>query len=265
VDEVEAMQLIRQGIAELPGMPKILEAAPPCQGSPDIAASHPLVTCVMPTANRARFLPRALASFLSQTYTNLELVVLDDGAERFPWPEDPRIRYVRSERAASLGHKRNMLGELARGEFLCHFDDDDWSAPDRIEVQLRELLSAGAEVTGFTRMLFWDERRRAAFVYTGDANYVLGTSLFYRKSWWDRNRFPSLNSGEDFTMFRRARSGRCLRSVEGEGLMVATTHSRGTSPRKMDSLWRPVDRSLIPTSYWSTYEPARDHSVKEPV
>ena len=60
-------------------------------------SSQPLVSCVMPTADRRLFVPLAIRNFQSQDYTNKELVIVDDGADCVAdlVPEDPQIRYVR--------------------------------------------------------------------------------------------------------------------------------------------------------------------------
>src|SRR5206468_8684347 len=85
------------------------------------------VTCIMPTADRRRFVPRAVAQFLAQDYANRELIVLDDGAQSVEdlMPDDPRLRYVREERRSPIGVKRNRLCELARGDGIVHWDDAD--------------------------------------------------------------------------------------------------------------------------------------------
>ena len=89
-----------------------------------------LVTCIVPTADRRRFVPQAVAQFLQQDYANRELIVLDDGAQSVEdlMPDDPRVRYVRDERKSPVGIKRNRLCELARGDVIVHWDDDDWMA-----------------------------------------------------------------------------------------------------------------------------------------
>jgi glycosyltransferase involved in cell wall biosynthesis len=58
----------------------------------------------MPPADRRRFVPQAIAQFLHQDYEHRELIVLDDGVQSVEdlMPDDPRVRYVREERA--MGH-----------------------------------------------------------------------------------------------------------------------------------------------------------------
>ncbi len=54
----------------------------------------PLISCILPTANRRRFVPQAIRLFLAQDYPNKELVILDDGAESAAdlVPDDPQVR-----------------------------------------------------------------------------------------------------------------------------------------------------------------------------
>lgn len=202
----------------------------------------------MPTKDRHKYIPRALRCFLAQTYENRELLILDDGGEGAEalLPDDERIRYVRCGRPSSLGAKRNLACELAGGEYIAHWDDDDWSHPDRLATQ----LEGSPIVAGFSRMLFWDESRAKAQLYCGKADYALGTSLLYRKDWWAAHRFKDHNIGEDNAFVREAR--RDIRITEGTGLMVATTHANGTSPRSgaENRYWKDAEKAAIPEDYW---------------
>ena len=85
-------------------------------------AADPLVSCIMPTGNRRSFVPQAIRCFLRQDYPNLELVVIDDGAQssRDCVPESDRIRYLRLDQKMTLGAKRNFACEQARGEIIVH-------------------------------------------------------------------------------------------------------------------------------------------------
>lgn len=210
----------------------------------------------MPTKDRLRYLPRAIRCFQAQTYQSKELLILDDGDESaealVSKYDDPQIRYARCSHSGTLGAKRNLACDQARGEYIAHWDDDDWSHPNRLATMLvgvpSQLAGAGA-VSGFRQCFFWDESRSHGHLYTGAPNYVLGTSLFYRKDWWERNKFPHLQLGEDNKFVKAARS--VLRVLDGVGMMVATTHRNGTSPRSLDRRhWQPVERAAIPEDYW---------------
>ena len=94
----------------------------------------PLISCIMPTHNRRPFVGQAIYYFLRQDYPEKELLILDDGEDAVAdlVPRDERIRYVRLEQRQSIGAKRNHACELAKGQFIAHWDDDDWMAPRRL-------------------------------------------------------------------------------------------------------------------------------------
>jgi glycosyltransferase involved in cell wall biosynthesis len=175
-------------------------------------------------------------------------LILDDGAPGAEAliPADSRIRYARCSRPGSLGAKRNLACEMACGEYIAHWDDDDWSHPDRLALQ----LAGNPVVTGFRQMLFWDETTKRALLYRGSPMYVLGTSLLFRRTWWEANRFRPIDVGEDNAFVRAAARAGVLKPMEGQGLMVATNHAHGTSPRALGRNWCPTVRTAIPPAYW---------------
>src|SRR4029077_19585158 len=101
----------------------------------------PLVSCIMPTRDRPALVSRAIGFFLRQTYANTELIVVDDGSQDIGdvASMDPRIRYLRLGAPQSIGTKRNVACELARGDLIAHWDDDDWYAPHRLGYQVEQL------------------------------------------------------------------------------------------------------------------------------
>ncbi|WP_410174045.1 glycosyltransferase [Marinobacter orientalis] len=95
----------------------------------------------MPTYNRAKFLPDAVASVLAQTYTDLELIIVDDGSTDDtrkvlePFLGDRRIRYFYQENQGQ-SYARNLALEQATGNFIAFLDSDDLWAPDKLKKQL---------------------------------------------------------------------------------------------------------------------------------
>jgi glycosyltransferase involved in cell wall biosynthesis len=81
----------------------------------------------MPTYNRREFIPRSLKSFQSQTYSRLELVIVDDGTDRIAdlIPDDPRIHYSAFDGRENHGRKMNRCRAVAAGDF-CLIQDDDY-------------------------------------------------------------------------------------------------------------------------------------------
>ncbi len=99
--------------------------------------SSPRLSVVLPTRNRKVDLLRAARSVLSQTFRDLELVVVDEGSsDDTPdvlvrlREEDPRVRFVRNDIAVGLPGARNCGIDAARGDLVAFCDDDDAWLPD---------------------------------------------------------------------------------------------------------------------------------------
>lgn len=97
----------------------------------------PFVSVVTPTWNRGAFLPYLLYMYRYQDYPadRRELIILDDSPQSHQHiidrltngtPESFNIRYIHHPEKLPLGKKRNMLNELARGEYILCMDDDDY-------------------------------------------------------------------------------------------------------------------------------------------
>jgi glycosyltransferase involved in cell wall biosynthesis len=100
-----------------------------------------LVSVVIPTKDRNDLLNRAINSVLSQTYQNLEVIVVDDGSssQLVIQADDPRIRVIRNEVSKGNAAARNRGMKIARGKYLCLLDDDDYYFPHKIAVQYKYL------------------------------------------------------------------------------------------------------------------------------
>jgi glycosyltransferase involved in cell wall biosynthesis/GT2 family glycosyltransferase len=200
-----AMIVLRQPLAAGAGNAE-LAAKPLTPDRQQVAAlveeRDPSVTCIMPTRDRRRFVPQAIRSFLRQEYARSELLVLDDGVESLAdcVPKHDRVHYVRCDAGLSLGAKRNLACSRARGDVIVHWDDDDWYPSWRIGVQVRALLASRADVCGTSRILYYQPATDRAWEYrydVGDAPWVGGNTLAYRRQYWEKHPFPNLQVGED--------------------------------------------------------------------
>lgn len=98
-----------------------------------------LVSVVLPIYGVEKYLDRCVNSIVNQTYSNLEIILVDDGSkDNCPaicdaWAErDARIKVVHKANAG-LGMARNTGIEHATGEYICFFDSDDYVALDTVE------------------------------------------------------------------------------------------------------------------------------------
>jgi glycosyltransferase involved in cell wall biosynthesis len=103
-----------------------------------------LVSIVIPTYNRARFIGQAVTSALNQTYRELEVIVVDDGSTDNTQSilstfEDTRLQIVRLEKNSGRSRARNIALRAARGEYMSFLDSDDYYLPGKIELQVKYL------------------------------------------------------------------------------------------------------------------------------
>lgn len=106
----------------------------------DTAPNMPKVTVLIPFHNRAPYLREAIDSLLRQTFTDFELLAVDDGstdggAELVAAYSDPRVRLIRNEGNLGIAATRNRGVAAARGEYLAFLDSDDRALPRRLAHQ----------------------------------------------------------------------------------------------------------------------------------
>lgn len=182
--------------------------------------SH-LVSVLMPIYNTAPYLREAMDSMLSQTFTDFELIVLDDGSpdnaeEILDTYDDPRIVRYKGEENQGLSNVLNIGTEMARGEFIARMDSDDVSLPERLQIQVRyleqhpeiDLVSAGMRLFGAMEEA-WIREQNPEKVKINALFHspVLHASSMWRKDSFERNglRFrQEMVPAEDYDLWTRA-------------------------------------------------------------
>jgi len=125
----------------------------------------PAVTVAMPVHNAGHHLRAAVASVVQQTFTDWELLLLDDGSEDAALDSladlaDPRIRVLRDGTNRGIAVRLNQAVALARGRYFARMDADDVSYPDRFARQVGLLQADGALDLVGTRALIVDEKNQ---------------------------------------------------------------------------------------------------------
>jgi len=116
-------------------------------------APAPAVTVVIPAYNRAASIRAAIESVLRQTWTDFELLVVDDGSTDGTLAaaaevEDPRLRLIESPRNQGAAGARNLGVAEARGTWVAFQDSDDEWLPTKLEKQMARLAAPGAGFVG---------------------------------------------------------------------------------------------------------------------
>jgi glycosyltransferase involved in cell wall biosynthesis len=216
---------------------------------------------------------QAVLYFQHQNYPERELIILDDGLTdaRNNVPCDPQIRYVRLDQRLSVGAKRNLGCELARGKIIAQWDDDDWYAPTRLTAQVAPLLAESADVTGLTRIRFFDVDRWEFWSCTPELHRRLfafdvacGT-LVYRRSLFDQlARYPNNSLAEDAAFLKAAIDrGARFQTMVSDELFLYVRHGANTwnfscGHHLDEGGWRRIEepQSLAPDrAFYAGYSP----------
>jgi len=124
-------------------------------------ASNPLVSVIIPTYNRADTLPESIDSVLQQTYSPIEIIVIDDGSidhtAEVIKPYLPKIRYIKQSNAG-LAMARNAGMAAAKGEYFAWLDSDDLFEPHKVAVQIQVMQTWPEVVLCCTDFSAFDEK-----------------------------------------------------------------------------------------------------------
>ncbi len=129
-----------------------------------------LVSVVMPTYKRSDKLTRAIESVLNQTYSNIELLLVNDNEidDKYTkelkqrvekYQNNPRFKLILQERHINGAVARNVAIRQAKGEYIAFLDDDDWWEKEKIEYQVATLSNLSPEWGGVScKYRFFDSK-----------------------------------------------------------------------------------------------------------
>lgn len=108
-----------------------------------------LVSIIMPSYNTAEYITESIQSVLSQTYTEWELIIVDDCSSDNtddvvePFLSDKRIKYFKNEKNSGAAVSRNRALREAKGRWIAFLDSDDLWAVDKLEKQIKFMEDHG--------------------------------------------------------------------------------------------------------------------------
>lgn len=112
----------------------------------------PLLSIIVPVYDVERYLPKCIDSILAQTFTDFELILVEDGSpDNCPAlcdaaaAKDARIRVIH-QKNGGLSAARNAGLDAARGEWIGFVDSDDYIAPEMYEALYKAVQSTGADL-----------------------------------------------------------------------------------------------------------------------
>lgn len=198
------------------------------------------LTVIAPTFNRPDRHQNLYHAFQHQTYEDKELLVLDDSPTKSPFFQnltDSRVTYIYLPPQKNLAIKRNLSVEMAKGEIIAQFDDDDYYAPTYLEIMVH--LLEDADLIKLSKWLAWREAdgtlwewdtgfvQKSQFQVSGNEvkhleNFIFENETYeksfidkslwgyeftfvYRKSLWESSPFNSSLKVADYDFILRAR------------------------------------------------------------
>ena len=178
-----------------------------------------LISIIIPTFERPNLLVNAVESLLSQSYNNIEIIIVDDNLpssqyreqteSKFGNHEDKRIKYIKHEQNKGANAARNTGFSYANGEYIAFLDDDDEYYQSKIEIQLKTALQfkngngvlvfVGAEIIRSNQKTFsnWIKNTPAVKVFENKeilyGNFIGSNSFVFV----DRESFEKVNGFDE--------------------------------------------------------------------
>lgn len=122
---------------------------------------EPKVSVIIPAHNTQRYIAKAVESALSQTMTDIEVIVVDDAStdatvEILKQFTDTRLQIFVNQQNLGTGLTRNYGLQKAKGEWIALLDSDDWYAPERLEKLLQIAKNKNADIVADNLLLIRD-------------------------------------------------------------------------------------------------------------
>lgn len=167
---------------------------------------RPLVTVAMPVYNAGRYLRLAVLSIVKQTFTDWELLIIDDGStddalQNIADINDVRIQILRDGKNKGLAARLNECIDRARGQYLARMDQDDVSYPERFARQITALQHDPMLDLVASRAITIDEAGRLTGIFPSAIShkeicarpwmgfYFVHPSWMGKKDWFQKYRY----------------------------------------------------------------------------
>lgn len=169
----------------------------------------PLVSVIVPCYNGEKTISVALDSLLTQSYKKIEIIVVDDASTdnsqtllKSYQQKDSRVRYIRLQQNGGAYAARNLGLKVSRGKYITTHDADDWSHPQKIEMQvaaLQKSKSIKACVSHWVRsdenLHFQRWRMEEGWIYRNVSSLMFRRSVHKALGYWDN---VSVNADTEF-------------------------------------------------------------------
>lgn len=228
----------------------------------------PFFSIIIPTYNRSKKLKQAIDSVLAQTFTDFEILVMDDGSnddtpDIISEYKDQRIIYQWDANSGGPARPRNRGLKIANGEWICFLDADDWWTPNKLEVCIEYIekneidfiyhdLFIVRDIKGFleSKSIKSGKIQRPVLInLLVRSNVIANSSVVVRKSLMDKiggiNEDPGMVAAEDYHTWLRISQLTDLFQYVPESLGYYMIHDEGISQKDMYDVYHQVTKEFI--------------------
>ena len=191
------------------------------------------VTVLMTAYNREDYIAEAIESVLAQTFTDFELIVVDDGSKDRTievvkrYLADPRVRLVQNEKNLGDYPNRNYASTLVQSEFMKYHDSDDVMYPHCLEIMVNALQAHPSAAFALSRSGAWPGGAvpmlltprmcyQREFLGFGLFNQGPAGALFRTKAFVELGRFPQIGSQSDALFWINACAKKSVVLTQGD-------------------------------------------------
>lgn len=161
---------------------------------------YPLVTLCTPTFNRRPFIPIMIKCFEHQTYPKdkIEWIIVDDGTDKIEElvKHIPQVKYLKYDEKLTIGQKRNICNDAAKGDIIVYMDDDDYYPPERISHAVEMLrLNPKAMCAGSSIMHIYFKHINKMYQFGPyAAKHATAATFAFRRELLKETRFDETSS-----------------------------------------------------------------------
>jgi len=159
--------------------------------------NNPLISCKMITYGRVEMLEESLHSFLQQTYSPKELIIVNDYPLQTLVFDHPEVKIFNLDYTFStIGEKENFAMEKCSGDIICQWDDDDVALPNH--------LSNVAKLIGDNNIIHWKTGVLCHITGIEQVGWIGNSGIVFTKKAWEAvGKHPLENAGYDMTFIEK--------------------------------------------------------------
>ena len=201
--------------------------------------NRPFVSVLTPTYNRRKFIPYLIECFKAQEYPQekMEWIILDDGTDKvgdiFSNSGLKNVRYYSEDIKLNIGAKRNKLNELAKGDIMVCFDDDDYYCKERVSHAVTKLMAnKTADICGSSELyMYYTDNKKIYNIGPYNQNHATNGTMAYKKAYFKNHKYDETVTHAEETSFLNGYKVPMIQ-LDPLKVMLVISHTENTFDKK---------------------------------